>query len=136
MKSLIVAFVAALAASTAPAAEDGYPPGLFEHSPAVPSGPNDSADSRGPPPDAGGPPDGNGRWTTIAPASPLGPFAILRKSNARMPGATRRRAARRLLIKIANFVGLTGLEERRTGRTPEVAELGGFHTAMHLALHS
>jgi hypothetical protein len=60
MKILTIAFVAALAASPALAAEDGYPPGLFEHSPVVPSGPNGSADPQGPPPDAGSPPDGNG----------------------------------------------------------------------------
>jgi hypothetical protein len=60
MKSLIFAFVAALIASTALAAQDGYPPGLFEHSPVVPSGPNNSADSQGPLPDASGQPDGNG----------------------------------------------------------------------------
>ncbi len=54
MKSLLLAFVAALAASPALAADNGYPPGLFEHSPVVP-GPNDPPDSQGPPPDAGGP---------------------------------------------------------------------------------
>jgi hypothetical protein len=65
MKSLILVFIAVLAAYPASAAENGYPPGLFEHSPVVP-GPNDSPDSQGPPPDAGGPPqaggppDGNG----------------------------------------------------------------------------
>ena len=59
MKSSILAFVAVLAASPALAAEDGYPPGLFEHSPVVP-GPNDPPDSQGPPPDGGGPPEGNG----------------------------------------------------------------------------
>jgi hypothetical protein len=58
MKSLMIAFFAALAASPALPAEDGYPPGLFEHSPVVPSGPNDSADSQGPPPDAADPPEG------------------------------------------------------------------------------
>lgn len=60
MKSSILALVAALAASPALASEDGYPPGLFEHSPLVPSGPNDSADSQAPPPDATDPPEGNG----------------------------------------------------------------------------
>jgi hypothetical protein len=59
MKSPIIAFIAALAASPALAAEDGYPPGLFEHSPIVP-GANDPPDSQGPALDAGGPPDGNG----------------------------------------------------------------------------
>ena len=62
MKSSILAFIAALAAGSAFAAEDGYPPGLFEHSPVVP-GPGDSADppdSQEPPPDAAGPPDGDG----------------------------------------------------------------------------
>jgi hypothetical protein len=59
MKRAIIAFIAALAASAALAAEDGYPPGLFEHSPVVP-GASDPPDSQGPPPDAGGPPDGNG----------------------------------------------------------------------------
>jgi hypothetical protein len=54
MKRLLLACVAALAASPALAAEDGYPPGLFEHSPVVP-GPNDPPDSQGPPPDAGSP---------------------------------------------------------------------------------
>jgi hypothetical protein len=59
MKSLILAFIAVLAASPALAAEDGYPPGLFEHSPVVP-GPQDPPDSQGAPPDAGSPPDGTG----------------------------------------------------------------------------
>jgi hypothetical protein len=58
MKSLLLAFVVTLAASPVLAAEDGYPPGLFEHSPVVP-GPNDPPDSQGPPADAGAPPDGN-----------------------------------------------------------------------------
>jgi hypothetical protein len=58
MKSLLLAFAATLAASPVLAAEDGYPPGLFEHSPVLP-GPNDPPDSQGPPPDAGGAPDGN-----------------------------------------------------------------------------
>jgi hypothetical protein len=58
MKISLLAFVALLAVSPAPAAEDGYPPGLFEHSPVVP-GPGESADPPGPP-DAAGPPDGNG----------------------------------------------------------------------------
>jgi hypothetical protein len=52
MKSLILVFVVALAAIPALAADSGYPPGLFEHSPVVP-GPNDPPDSQGPPPDAG-----------------------------------------------------------------------------------
>jgi hypothetical protein len=65
MKNLILVFIAVVAAYPALAAENGYPPGLFEHSPVVP-GPNDPPDSQGPPPDAGdppqpgGPPDGNG----------------------------------------------------------------------------
>ena len=54
MKSLLLAFVAAFGASPALAADNGYPPGLFEHSPVVP-GPNDPPDPQGPPPDAGGP---------------------------------------------------------------------------------
>ena len=59
MKSPTLAFVIALAACPALAADNGYPPGLFEHSPVVP-GPNDPPDSQGPPPDAGAPPDENG----------------------------------------------------------------------------
>ena len=59
MKSLLLAFAVALAASPTLAAEDGYPPGLFEHSPVVP-GPNDPSDSQGAPPDAGGPPEAGG----------------------------------------------------------------------------
>jgi hypothetical protein len=58
MKSLLVAFIVTLAASPALAAENDYPPGLFEHSPVVP-GPNDPSDAQGAPPDAGDPPDGN-----------------------------------------------------------------------------
>jgi hypothetical protein len=58
MKCSTLAFVAALAASPALAAEDGYPPGLFEHSPVVP-GPGESTDPSGPS-DAAGPADGNG----------------------------------------------------------------------------
>ena len=59
MKSSILAFAIALAASPASAAQDGYPPGLFEHSPLIP-GPNDPPDSQVAPPDASGAPDGNG----------------------------------------------------------------------------
>jgi hypothetical protein len=65
MKRLILVFIALVAAYPALATADGYPPGLFEHSPVVP-GPNDPPDSQAPPqdaagpPDAGGPPDGNG----------------------------------------------------------------------------
>jgi hypothetical protein len=65
MKRLTLVFIALVAAYPALAAADGYPPGLFEHSPVVP-GPNDPPDSQAPPqdaagpPDAGGPPDGNG----------------------------------------------------------------------------
>ena len=60
MKSSILAFVVALAASPALAADSGgYPPGLFEHSPVVP-GANDPPDSQGPPPGAGGPSDADG----------------------------------------------------------------------------
>jgi hypothetical protein len=58
MKALIPAFAAMLALSPAFAAEDGYPPGLFEHSPVVP-GPNDPPGSQGAP-DAAGPSEGNG----------------------------------------------------------------------------
>lgn len=58
MKSSILAFVAVLAACPAFAAQDGYPPGLFEHSPVVP-GPGDPADPSGTP-DAGDPTGGNG----------------------------------------------------------------------------
>jgi hypothetical protein len=58
MKSFILAFVLALAASPALAAEDGYPPGLFEHSPVV--GPNGAADSQGSPAEAEGAPQGSG----------------------------------------------------------------------------
>jgi hypothetical protein len=58
MKSSILAFVAFLAAGSAFAADDGYPPGLFEHSPVIPSGPADSAAPSGPP-DAD-PSDGGG----------------------------------------------------------------------------
>jgi hypothetical protein len=59
MKRSILAFVALLAAGPAFAADDGYPPGLFEHSPVV-GGPNDPAGSQGPPSDAAGPSDANG----------------------------------------------------------------------------
>jgi hypothetical protein len=60
MKSLFLAFAAALAPAPALAADNGgYPPGLFEHSPVVP-GPNDPPDSQGAPPDAGGPSDADG----------------------------------------------------------------------------
>src|ERR1700723_1907550 len=46
MKTLLLAFVVTLAASPVLAADDGYPPGLFEHSPVQP-GPNDPPDSQG-----------------------------------------------------------------------------------------
>ncbi len=59
MNRSIIALAAALAAGPALAAQDDYPPGLFENSPVVPSGPpNAVAPSQ--PPDAGdsfGPPD-------------------------------------------------------------------------------
>jgi hypothetical protein len=47
-KRSTIALAAALAASPALAAQD-YPPGLFENSPIVPSGPPDSTDPSGPP---------------------------------------------------------------------------------------
>ena len=59
MKSSVLAFAAVLAATPALAADDGYPPGLFEHSPVVP-GPNDPPDSQELQPDAGSSPDANG----------------------------------------------------------------------------
>ena len=59
MNRSIIALAAALAAGPALAAQDDYPPGLFENSPVVPSGPpNATAPSQ--PPEAGdsfGPPD-------------------------------------------------------------------------------
>jgi hypothetical protein len=61
MKSSILACVVVLAASPALAADDGYPPGLFEHSPLV--GPNGAVESQGSqasPSDAGDPPEGSG----------------------------------------------------------------------------
>jgi hypothetical protein len=58
MKRSILALVALMAAGPAFAADDGYPPGLFEHSPVV-GGPNDPADSHGPP-DAAGPSGADG----------------------------------------------------------------------------
>jgi len=60
MKSSILACVILLAASPAFADNDGYPPGLFEHSPLV--GPNGAVESQGSqagPPDAGDPPEGS-----------------------------------------------------------------------------
>jgi hypothetical protein len=54
MKSSILACVALLAASPALAADDGYPPGLFEHSPLV--GPNGAVESQG---SQASPPDGD-----------------------------------------------------------------------------
>ena len=57
MKSFFLAFVVSLAASPVLAAEDSYPPGLFEHSPVQP-GPNDPP---GPPGDAGGTPEAGGQ---------------------------------------------------------------------------
>ena len=57
MKSSILAFVAVLGVCPALAADDGYPPGLFEHSPVVP-GPGESADPPGSA-DTAGQPDGN-----------------------------------------------------------------------------
>ena len=51
MNRSILALAAALAASPALAAQD-YPPGLFENSPVVPSGPPDATVPSGPPDDA------------------------------------------------------------------------------------
>ena len=53
MKRSILALAAFMAAGPAFAADDGYPPGLFEHSPVV-GGPND------PPPDAAAPSGADG----------------------------------------------------------------------------
>ncbi len=54
MKCLILACVALLAASPALADDDGYPPGLFEHSPLVgPNGVVQSQGSQASPPDSG-----------------------------------------------------------------------------------
>jgi hypothetical protein len=53
MKRSILALAAFMAAGPALAADDGYPPGLFEHSPVV-GGPND------PPPDAAAPSGADG----------------------------------------------------------------------------
>jgi hypothetical protein len=61
MKSSILVCVALLAASPALAGDDGYPPGLFEHSPLVgPNGVVESQGSQASPPDAGGPSEGSG----------------------------------------------------------------------------
>ncbi len=51
MNCSILAVAAALAASPALAAQD-YPPGLFENSPVVPTGPPDATVPSGPPDDA------------------------------------------------------------------------------------
>jgi hypothetical protein len=59
MKRSILAFIVALTAGSAVAAEDGYPPGLFEHSPVV--GPDGSRDTQGAPPDPGDSPDAAGQ---------------------------------------------------------------------------
>ena len=58
MKRSILAVVALMAAGPAFAADDGYPPGLFEHSPVV-GGPNDPAGSQGAP-DAASPSGADG----------------------------------------------------------------------------
>jgi len=62
MKSSILVCVALLAASPALADDDGYPPGLFEHSPLV--GPNGAViepqGSQASPPVAGDPSEGGG----------------------------------------------------------------------------
>jgi hypothetical protein len=61
MKSSILACVALLAASPALADNDGYPPGLFEHSPLVgPNGVVESPGSQASPPVAGDPSEGSG----------------------------------------------------------------------------
>ena len=61
MKSSILVCVALLAASPALADNDGYPPGLFEHSPLVgPNGVVESQGSQAAPADAGGPSEGSG----------------------------------------------------------------------------
>ncbi len=59
MKHSIIALAAALAASSALAAQDDYPPGLFENSPVVPSGPPNAVAPSQPPDavDSFGPPD-------------------------------------------------------------------------------
>ena len=65
MNRSIIALAAALAATPALTAQDDYPPGLFENSPVVPSGPPDATDLSEPPdaavpfgtPNVVGPPD-------------------------------------------------------------------------------
>ena len=89
MNHSIIALAAALAASSALAAQDDYPPGLFENSPVVPSGPpNAVAPSQ--PPDAvdfSDPRTLSTRWTVIAKGSLRAPFAVWRRSSGRMPSA-------------------------------------------------
>ena len=59
MNRSIIALAAALAAGPALAAQDDYPPGLFENSPVVPSGPPNAVAPSQPPDavDSFGPPD-------------------------------------------------------------------------------
>jgi hypothetical protein len=70
----VLALAAALAASPALAAQD-YPPGLFENSPVVPSGPPNATDPYGPPnaTDPYGPPDVTAPFGPPDAAVPFGP---------------------------------------------------------------
>ena len=96
MNRSIIALAAALAAGPALAAQDDYPPGLFENSPVVPSGPpNAVAPSQ--PPDAGDfsdPLTQSTRWTTIARGSPPALFGVWRRSSGRTPFAIKLTAPR------------------------------------------
>ena len=95
----LLALAAALAASPALAAQD-YPPGLFENSPVVPSGPPD-ATTPSQPPDA---PilsirTQSTRWTIIAMGSPHALFAVWRRLSGRTPVAITFVAPRRCRIR-------------------------------------
>ena len=79
MNRSVIALVAALAASPALAAQD-YPPGLFENSPVVPSGPPNGSDPSEPPDAAfsfGPPPEADGQLDDYCAGVPFRTFRSL-----------------------------------------------------------
>src|SRR5271166_2186692 len=94
----VLALPAALAASPALAAKD-YPPGLFENSPVVPSGPRDTTVPSGPPDAAfpfGPPPDGVDPLDDYCAGVPFRTFrslAEVRRAHAQCRQRSQRRAA-------------------------------------------
>jgi hypothetical protein len=120
-KRSTIALAAALATSPALAAQD-YPPGLFENSPAVPSGTPDVTTASQPPdvPILSDRRTQSTRWTIIAMGSPPALFAVCRRSSGRTRVAITFIAPRRCrrpprTSQMSDGLG-AGREPARTGR--------------------